>query len=175
MASPAALRAGVSLVAEPLSFARLPEALRARWTAHSQALLDSFRARVGRELILRGRDAREEAERLFGASFVVVSHGPEADPILNYGNAPALALWELSPDELIATHSRLTAEAELREAREHVLQETARNGFIAGYTGLRVSKTGRRFRIAGVTIWNVTDADGRLVGQAATFAHWERL
>ena len=165
----------MSLVAEPFSFARLPEALQARWTAHSRALLDSFGARVGRELTLRGGNAREEAERLFGAPFVVVSHGPEADPILNYGNAAALALWELSPDELIATPSRLTAEAELREAREHVLAETTRNGFVAGYAGVRVSKTGRRFRIVDVTIWNVSDADGRLVGQAATFAHCERL
>jgi len=165
----------MSLAAERHSFARLPEALQARWIAHSQALLDSFRARVGRELIARGGDARQEAKRLFDAPFVVVSHGAEADPLLNYGNAAALALWELTPQELIATPSRLTAEAELREARAHVLEETARNGFVAGYTGVRVSKTGRRFRIHDVTVWNVTDADGRPWGQAATFAHWEPL
>ncbi len=136
---------------------------------------NSFRARVGEELILRSGDAREEAERLFGAPFVAVSHGAEADPILNYGNAAALALWEFTPQELIATPSRLTAEAELREAREHVLAETARKGFVTGYTGVRVSRTGRRFRIVDVTVWNVTDADGRPCGQAATFARWEAL
>jgi len=165
----------MSIVVERYSFERLPEALQARWTAHSQALLNSFRARVGSELIPRGGDAREEAERLFDAPFVVVSHGAEADPILNYGNAAALALWELSPQGLIATPSRLTADAELRAAREHVLQETARKGFVSGYTGMRVSKAGQRFRIRDVTIWNVTDADGRFLGQAATFAHWEPL
>jgi hypothetical protein len=165
----------VRIVAERHSFERLPEALQTRWTAQSRALLDSFHARVGKELVNRGGDARQEAERLFAAPFVVVSHGAEADPILNYGNAAALALWELSPEELIATPSRLTAEAELREAREHVLAETARNGFVAGYTGVRVSKTGRRFRIQDVTVWNVTDADGRFLGQAASFAHWEWL
>ena len=126
-------------------------------------------------MIPRGGDAREEAEQLFDAPFVAVSHGTEADPLLNYGNAAALALWELSPQELIATPSRLTAEAELREAREHVLAETARKGIVTGYTGVRVSKTGRRFRIVDVTVWNVTDADGRPLGQAATFAHWEPL
>jgi len=162
-------------VAEPYVFARLPEALQARWVAHSRALLDSFRAHVGKELIKRGGDAREEAERLFDAPFVAVSHGTEADPLLNYGNAAALSLWELQPSALIATPSRLTAEAELREAREHVLAETARKGFVTGYTGVRVSKTGRRFRILDVTVWNVTDADGRSLGQAATFAHWEPL
>ena len=165
----------MTIVAEPYAFARLPEALQARWIAHSQALLDSFRARVGKELILRGGDAREEAKRLFDAPFVAVSHRTEADPLLNYGNAAALALWELSPQELIATPSRLTAEAELREAREHVLAETARKGFVTGYTGVRVSKTGKHFRILDVTVWNVTDADGRPLGQAASFAHWEPL
>ena len=162
-------------MAEPYVFARLPEALQARWVAHSRALLDSFRAHVGKELIKRGGDAREEAERLFDAPFVAVSHGTEADPLLNYGNAAALSLWELSPSALIATPSRLTAEAELREAREHVLAETARKGFVTGYTGVRVSRSGRRFRIIDVTVWNVTDADGRSLGQAATFAHWEPL
>ncbi|ARN80033.1 MEKHLA domain-containing protein [Methylocystis bryophila] len=165
----------MSLAAERASFAGLPEALQTRWTAHSRALLDSYRARVGRELIARGGGAREEAERLFAAPFVAVSHGAEADPILNYGNGVALALWEVSPQQLIATPSRLTAEAEVREAREHVLQETARKGFVTGYTGVRVSRTGRRFRILDVTVWNVTDADGSPCGQAATFAHWEPL
>jgi len=154
-------------------FERLPR--QARWTELSRALLDSFRARIGAELILRGGDALHDAKRLFDAPFVVVSHGPEPDPILNYGNAAALALWELSPQDLIATPSRLTAEAELREARDLVLAETARRGFITGYTGVRVSRTGRRFRIRDVTIWNVTDADARPLGQAASFAHWERL
>ena len=165
----------MSLATARYSFERLPEALQARWIAHSRALLDSFRARVGKELILRGGDAREEAHRLFDAPLIAVSHGTETDPILNYGNAAALALWELSPLELIATPSRLTAEAELREAREHVLEETARKGFVSGYTGVRVSRTGRRFRIQDVTVWNVTDADARLLGQTATFAHWEWL
>ncbi|MFY9658086.1 MAG: MEKHLA domain-containing protein [Methylocystis sp.] len=165
----------MTIVAEPCAFAQLPEALQARWIAHSRALLDSFLARVGKELVERGGDARQEAERLFDAPFVAVSHGAEADPLLNYGNAAALSLWELSPSTLIATPSRLTAEAELREAREHVLAETARKGHVSGYTGVRMSKTGRRFRILDVTVWNVTDADGRSLGQAATFAHWEPL
>ena len=59
-----------------------------------QLLLDSFARLLGRELIARAGTAAEQAERLFQAPFVVVSHGTEADPILNYGNAAALALWE---------------------------------------------------------------------------------
>ena len=81
----------------------------------------------------------------------------------------------MTPRALLVTPSRLTAEAELREAREHVLAETARKGFVTGYTGVRISATGRRFRIREVTVWNVTDADARFLGQGATFADWTLL
>ena len=96
--------------APSLSFSRLPEPLRSCWTAHTQALLEFFRARTGVELIERGGKAEDEAQRLFAAPFVVVSHGAETDPILNYGNAAALELWELTPRALlldaVAPHRR---------------------------------------------------------------------
>lgn len=152
-----------------------PEPLRERWAVQAQALLGSFSARTGKELINRSGDPREDAKRLFDAPFVVVSHGVEPDPILNYGNAAALNLWEMSPETLIATPSRLTAEPTSREARERILADTARKGFITGYAGVRISAAGRRFRICDVTIWNVTDDDGRLLGQGATFARWTML
>jgi len=152
--------------------AELPAHLWARWVTHSTNLLDSHRNRTGRELIARGGGAEAEAERLLAAPFVVVSHGLEADPMLNYGNRVALALWEMSVDQLLATPSRLTAEPMLREARERLLEQTARDGFVCGYEGVRISATGRRFRISNVTIWNVSDPEGNPAGQAATFARW---
>ena len=45
-------------------------------------------------------------------------------------------------------------------------------GYIDDYAGVRVSRTGRRFRIQGATVWNLTGGQGRHLGQAATFAHW---
>ncbi|WP_457797868.1 MEKHLA domain-containing protein [Methylocystis sp. S23] len=159
----------------PTLSAELAADLWTRWIAHSAALLDSHRDRVGRELIARGGGAEAEAERLLAAPFVVVSHGPEADPMLNYGNRVALALWEMSAEQLLATPSRLTAEPLAREARERLLAQTARDGFVTGYEGVRVSAAGRRFRISNVTIWNVTDAAGNAAGQAASFARWTFL
>jgi hypothetical protein len=153
----------------------LPEQMRTRWVAHSQSLLNSYRERVGLDLFDRSGHAADEAERLFLAPFVVVSHGVEADPILNYGNRAALELWEMSAETLAITPSRLTAEAMLHEARERLLTDTARRGFVSGYEGIRISAAGRRFRILDVTIWNVNDASGRAIGQAATFAHWAFL
>jgi hypothetical protein len=153
----------------------IPDDLRQRWTLHSAALRDSFRKLTGRALIAESGDAATDAQRLFEAPFVVVSHGAEADPILNYGNAAALALWEMTPHALMSTPSRLTAEPTLREARERLLAETARRGFVDGYEGVRISATGRRFLIRDVTIWNIADVGGLPLGQAATFADWRFL
>ena len=115
------------------------------------------------------------AEKVFHAPFALVSHGTEADPVLNYGNAAALALWEMSWEELTRTPSRLTAEAPNREERARLLNAVTRLGFIDDYSGVRISKTGRRFQIAQATVWNLISADGKICGQAAMFAHWEFL
>ena len=106
---------------------------------------------------------------------MLVAHGTEADPVLNYGNAAALALWEMSWVELTQTPSRLTAEAPNREERSRLLAAVTANGFIDDYSGIRISKTGRRFRIAQATVWNLLDERGKYSGQAAMFSRWEFL
>jgi hypothetical protein len=115
------------------------------------------------------------AENVFHAPFVLVSHGTEADPILNYGNAAALTLWEMSWAELARTPSRLTAEAPNREERARLLAAVTAHGFIDDYSGIRISKTGRRFRIASATVWNLRDERGAYAGRAAMFSKWELL
>lgn len=139
---------------------------------HAQLLLDSFARLLDRELIDRRGSAAEQAERLFQAPFVVVSHGTEADPVLNYGNAAALALWEMAWDELTRTPSRLTAEPVHRDERARLLARTREHGYVDDYSGIRISKTGRRFRIEQAIVWNLTDAAGLHHGQAATFDRW---
>lgn len=143
--------------------------------AHIQVLLDSFARLLRRELIPREGSAAEQAERLHRAPFVVVSHGAEADPILCYGNAAALTLWQMTPEEFLRTPSRLTAEPAHRDERVRLLERTRRCGFVDDYAGVRVSKTGARFRIERAIVWNLTDAAGLHRGQAATFAHWTPL
>jgi hypothetical protein len=113
--------------------------------------------------------------RLAAGPFVLVSHGTEEDPVLNYGNAAALKLWEMSWEELTRTPSRLTAEAPNREERARLLAAVTKNGFIDDYSGIRISQTGRRFRIAQATVWNLLDEKGNYAGQAAKFSHWEFL
>lgn len=145
------------------------------WIAQTQVLLNSFRRFAGRELIERTGNAEEEAQIVFEAPFVVVSHGIQDDPILNYGNRTALTLWEMDIPTLTSTPSRLTAEPMHRDERAQLMTRAARDGFVDDYRGIRISSTGKRFLIENAIIWNLVDADGLRVGQAATFSHWYAL
>ena len=55
----------------------------------------------------------------------------------------------------LCTPSRLTAEAPNREERARLLAAVTTRGFIDDYSGIRISNTGRRFRIAQATVWNL--------------------
>lgn len=142
---------------------------------HVQMLLDSFARLLGRDLIPRDVFPVEQSRRLFESPFVVVSHGTEADPVLNYGNAAALTLWEMDWATLVQTPSRLTAEPVHRDERARLLERTRRDGYVDDYAGIRVSQSGRRFRIEQAIVWNLVDAAGMHRGQAATFDHWTPL
>ena len=104
------------------------------------------------------------------APFVIVSHGTEADPVLNYGNRAALDLWEMTWEQLTSTPSRLTAEPMNREERARMLAVAATQGYFTGYRGVRISATGKRFLVEDATVWNVVDASGILAAVAAMFA-----
>ncbi|HEX7765528.1 MAG TPA: MEKHLA domain-containing protein [Nitrospira sp.] len=141
----------------------------------SQFLLDSFRRWTGRDLLIRTGSPEEQAQALFAAPFVVVSHDTQADPILNYGNQQALDLWDLSWAQLTSTPSRLTAEPMNRDERARMLAVAEKQGYYSGYRGIRISSTGKRFLVEDATVWNVIDGQGIRVGQAATFARWTMM
>jgi hypothetical protein len=146
--------------------------------AHSQMLARSLKHWTGRDLLPEPAESETGApfaEKIYHAPFVLVSHGTEADPVLNYGNAAALALWEMSWAELTRTPSRLTAEAPNRAERARLLAAVTTRGFIDDYSGVRISKTGRRFRISRATVWNLLTEEDLPCGQAAMFERWEFL
>ena len=146
-------------------------------------LLDSYAFWLKRELIERTGTLEEQNERLFGAPFVVASHTNPSigsrqaaeDPILNYGNQQALALWEGTWEEFTGIPSRLTAEPVNQPERARMLDQVARHGFITDYQGIRISRTGRRFLVKQATVWNILDDHGTIQGQAATFSEWQPL
>lgn len=142
---------------------------------HTACLVRSFKHFTGRELLPASGNAPDPARNIFEAPFALVSHGAEADPVLNYGNRAALTLWEMSWEELTRTPSRFTAEVPNREERARLLAEVSARGFIDYYSGVRISKTGRRFRIHQATVWNLITETGKPCGQAAMFYRWEFL
>lgn len=142
------------------------------WQQRAAELAASYHAAVGRALVDEDGDL---GRTLFYAPFVLVSHGTEDDPILNYGNASALTLWNVDVDALCSMPSRLTAEPVHRDERADMLARVTRDGYIDDYAGVRITADGRRFRIDQATVWNVFSADGSPAGQAAMFTHWKWL
>ena len=127
-------------------------------------LTGSFARLVGRPL------GATSASWLYRAApFVVLAHNTDPDPRFIYANYAAQTCFGYGWDEFVTLPSRLSAEAPLREERQSVLEAVARDGFVAGYTGIRIAKSGRRFRIADAIIWQLIDEAGTLHGQAATF------
>lgn len=139
---------------------------------HTTLLLASYHGLTGRHLLAPALDPAHCARELWNAPFVVASHGTQADPIFNYGNRAALALFEMSWEQFTALPSRLSAEPQLRDARRRLLERVREFGFIDDYSGVRISAGGRRFLIHRATVWNIVDAAGVHQGQAVTFSEW---
>ena len=107
----------------------------------------------------------------------LVSHGIQADPIFRWANPAALSLWEMDWDSFTKLPSRLSAQDDLaiQTDRSRYLAEAATRGWVADYQGIRVSSSGRRFRIADTILWTVTDAAGLRHGQAALIGRVDTL
>ncbi len=136
---------------------------------HSLQLVHSFQHWTGHTLIDTNGSTILVAQRLFEASFVLVSHGTESDPIFNYGNRK---LWQLEWEAFTNLPSRCSAEPIEQKERERMLVSTKNQGLISEYQGIRISSMGKRFRIDDGIIWNVLDEELRPCGQAATFNRW---
>lgn len=139
--------------------------------AHARRIVDSYKRWTGQELIPLD-EAGSCSEQLFQAPVVVLSHGTEADPVLNYGNEAALKLWEMDWEQFTRTPSRLTAEPMERSARQAFLQAVGERGYVDDYTGIRISRRGHRFYIVNAVVWNLLDEQGEPAGQAAAFREY---
>lgn len=139
---------------------------------HADLILRCYHHWFGSALVEPTNDA---ARALFEAPFAVLSHNTDADPLLNYANRQGLSLFAVDWDELLTLPSRLTAEAPLREERQRLLETVTRQGYIDNYSGIRIARTGQRFRIEQARVWNLFDAQGQAAGQAALLTHWCNL
>lgn len=144
----------------------------------SQRIMRSFQHWTGRSLLPElDSDSSPEllAATLFGAKFVVVSHGTEADPIFNYGNQTALDLWEFDWAGFTQLPSRVSAEPTTQAERDQLLAQAQAQGYISDYRGVRIARSGKRFVIESVLLWTVLDERDHPCGQAATFPSWQVL
>jgi hypothetical protein len=123
------------------------------------ALLAASYARLaGTPLVAAGADL---AEALWRYPAAIVAHDTTEDPVF---------FFELDFPSFTRLPSRLSAEPALRAEREALLARVAATGLIRDYSGIRISATGRRFRIDRAAVWNLIDAAGIRHGQAAMFA-----
>lgn len=129
-------------------------------------IADSFARLLGRSLVEPDDDV---VAALWHAPCAVVAHGTEPDPLFYFANRAALVAFECDVESFVGMPSRLSAEAPLRGERQSLLDRVSRHGFIDDYAGIRISATGRRFRIERAIVWNLVDGDGFRHGQAATF------
>lgn len=142
---------------------------------HVGLLLLSYKKLTGRNLIDSDASIKDLAEKIYFASFALVSHGTGDDPVFNYGNKTALKLFEMNWNDFTQLHSRKSAEPINREERTKLLKRVTEDGFIDDYSGVRISSSGKRFEIKDAIVWNLVDENGFYRGQAATFDNWKIL
>lgn len=144
---------------------------------HTQLLMQSYQHWTGKALIVASDDV---VQSLLTASFAVASHDTQADPVFNYANHQALALFKMNANEMLGLPSRYSAEPTLQEGRAAFLEKVAKNGFVDDYSGIRIAKDGSRFLIEQVTVWNLIDVHQAqqvqaVLGQAVLIRKWHRL
>ena len=140
--------------------------------AFATLLASSFRERVGApsSLLPVGPGA---ADLLYeSAPFCLLAHNAAPDPRFVYANRTAQACFDYDWDAFTRLPSRLSAGPKDRAERQAFIETVRKAGFATGYSGLRVARSGRVFVIEDVTMWQIVDADGALLGEAAVYARW---
>jgi hypothetical protein len=152
---------------------RPPVGGRAEDVAFAELLAGSHERVVGTRILPEGLAGAEAARWLYGeAPFGLLAHDTSADPSFVYANATAQKCFEYSWEEFTGMPSRLSAEADGREKRQAFMDGVLRQGYVSGYRGVRIARSGRRFWIEDTTVWNLLDRDGTLQGQAALIRGW---
>ncbi len=144
-------------------------------SGHANMLCRSHLALIARPLIETRGTAQEITKALYHAPFALLSHTADTDPVFNYANLAAQRLFGMSWSEITALPSRKSAEPLLRQERERLLERVSMQGYIDDYSGVRISRTGKRFLIEQARVWNLVDDAGRHCGQAAMFSNWRWL
>lgn len=134
---------------------------------------DSFARVTGGDLFSEaGIDRAMPGRSAWEGNFALLTHRGDDAATLNYANRFALRLWDCDWTQLTAMPSAATApEGDFAE-REALMREVAAKGFVRAYSGRRIARTGRLFRIENVTVWRLIDPGGAAFGVGAFFKDW---
>lgn len=147
-----------------------------RNTDFFRLLSESYRQLLGKSFAPEHMSLSEGAKWLYEAApFGVLVHDGRNDPVFIYGNKRAQTMFGYCWDELVGLPSRLSAELPERSERQAFLDQVARDGFVTGYRGVRVTKSGSRFWIERATVWQLVDSAGKYHGQAAMIPQVTRI
>ena len=139
-------------------------------------VVESFARVTGRDLVQEtGLDSTQSGRGAWFGDFALLTHRGDERAMLNYGNVFALRLWECDWNSLVSSPSAATAPEGDHEARDHLLEKVAKDNFVSGYSGRRMSFKGRLFLIQDVTVWRLLDAAGTPFGVGAFFRHYRYL
>ncbi|KAG2482452.1 hypothetical protein HYH03_018621 [Edaphochlamys debaryana] len=83
--------------------------------------------------------------------------------------APIRPACPLSPPPIPLTSPHPSPFPPPCQDRNGLLEEAATKGVVTGFEAWRVSKSGKRFKIKDVTLFNIMDRSGTKMGQAAVF------
>ncbi len=117
-----------------------------------------------------GTEQPDTLQAMWNAPWVQLSHGTEPDPVFNFANQAALKLFEMDFSEITQLPSRYSAEPMHRDERANLLYKVNTQGYIDDYAGIRISKSGKRFKITNATVFNLIDDHNTSKGQAARFS-----
>jgi MEKHLA domain len=146
------------------------------FVAFSNRLVDSYQRLTGSSLLPSCIARADQARWMYReAPFCILAHSIAADPHFTYANRAAQTCFEYSWEEFMTLPSRLSAAAPDRETRQRLFDRIAREGFVTGYRGLRVARSGRQCWIEDGVVWRVVDGDGTVQGEAATFPQWQNV
>jgi hypothetical protein len=138
-------------------------------------ITSSLKKMANIEIVDPSLSLEEQAKQVFHSKYVLLAHNASDDPIFNYANQSALDLFEMSWDEFTNMPSKYSAESDERGNREKFINEVEAKGYSKDYSGIRISKTGKRFEIKNVILWNVYDSENKRIGQAALFDEYSYL
>ncbi|MFG2631484.1 MEKHLA domain-containing protein [Streptomyces sp. NPDC048473] len=141
----------------------------------AELVRSSHRRLTGRDLSASIRDvpADEAAEWLYtSAPFGLLAHDTGMDPRFVYANRTAQKCFGYEWDEFVGMPSRLSAVPDDQEDRNAFVRSVTEQGYAERYRGRRRAKSGRRFWIENVTMWDLLDSAGVLHGQAAIVPMW---